>query len=140
MITIKDYARGKGVSYEAIRKQINRYKKKELAGHIITKNRTQYIDDDGIVFLDQKRKENPVVIVQAEKSEEIERLKEENRNLLIKIGELQDRLIKSQDRIDQLQQEKIELLQAGSEAPAPDHQEEKKGFFWSLFHRKSGEE
>ena len=56
MISIKDYAKNKGVSYEAVRKQVNRYKD-ELDGHIHKQNRTQYLDDEAVTFLDSKRAE-----------------------------------------------------------------------------------
>ena len=42
MISLKDYAKNKNVSYEAVRKQVNRYKT-ELEGHIHKVNRTQYM-------------------------------------------------------------------------------------------------
>ena len=44
MITIKDYAKQKGVSYEAIRKQIKRYED-ELEGHLVKQNRFLMLDD-----------------------------------------------------------------------------------------------
>ena len=39
MISLKDYAKNKGVSYEAVRKQVSRYRE-ELEGHIQKVNRT----------------------------------------------------------------------------------------------------
>lgn len=77
VICIRDYAKSKGVSYEAVRKQVNRYKQ-ELEGHIIVNNRTQYLDDEAVAFLDQKRAESPIIIMESAKDEELERLKAEN--------------------------------------------------------------
>lgn len=114
MISLKDYAKSKNVSYEAIRKQVSRYKV-ELEGHITKQNRTQYLDDEAVAFLDQKRAENPIVIIESGKEEEIERLTAENKALLLKVAELQDKLLQEKDMVKQLQTEKIELLEQKTE-------------------------
>ena len=64
MVTIKEYAKNKGVSYEAVRKQLNRYSG-ELKGHITKVGRTQYLDDDAVQFLDSKRAENPIIVMES---------------------------------------------------------------------------
>ena len=127
MISIKEYAKSKGVSYEAIRKQIIRYEK-DLTGHIIKKNRTQFLDNEAVAFLDEKRINNPVVIYEKNKDDEIERLQEENKALLLKIAELQDVLLKEKDEVKQLQTEKIELLAATAEQEYT--KKKKKTWFW----------
>ncbi len=118
MISIKDYAKNKGVSYEAVRKQVNRYKD-ELGEHIQRVNRTQYLDDAAVDFLDQKRASSPVIIVESAKDEQIEQLQaenrqlqQENRALLLKITDLQDALLKDKDKISQLEGDKIKLLES----------------------------
>lgn len=113
MITIKDYAKSYGVSYEAIRKQVNRYKN-ELDGHILKNGRTQYLDDEAVAFLDSKRAETPVVILGNDKDEEIQRLQNENKALLLKVAQLQEDLLREKDQVKLLQTEKIELLEAKS--------------------------
>lgn len=114
MVSLKDYAKNKGVSYEAVRKQVSRYKT-ELDGHIHKVNRTQYLDDEAVAFLDSKRTESPVILLQMDKDEEIQRLSNENKALLIKIAELQDALLKEKDTVKLLQEEKIALLEAKQE-------------------------
>lgn len=114
MISLKDYAKNKGVSYEAVRKQVNRYKD-ELTGHIHKQNRTQYLDDEAVAFLDSKRAESPVILLQMDKDEEIQRLSNENKALLIKIAELQEALLNEKDQVKLLQDEKIALLEAKQE-------------------------
>lgn len=121
MITIKQYAKDKNVTYEAVRQQVVRYKK-ELDGHVFKEKRTQYLDDYAIEFLDNKRAENPVVILESGKDEEIERLSKENKLLLLKITELQDMLLREKDNVKMLQQEKIELLE--------EKNKKKKFIFW----------
>lgn len=124
MISIKDYAKNKSVSYEAVRKQVNRYKT-ELEGHIHKVNRTQYLDDEAVTFLDSKRTENPVILLQMDKDEEIQRLSDENKALLIQIAQIQSELIQTQkalsaekDSVKQLQAEKIALFEAKQEQEA----------------------
>lgn len=121
MISLKDYAKNKNVSYEAVRKQVNRYKT-ELEGHIHKVNRTQY--DEAVAFLDSKRTESPVILLQMDKDEEIQRLSDENKALLVHIDQIQNELIQTQkvlsaekDSVKQLQAEKIALLEAKQEEP-----------------------
>ena len=129
MISIKDYAKNKGVSYEAVRKQVNRYKG-ELDGHIHKQNRTQYLDDEAVTFLDSKRAESPVILLQMDKDEEIQRLNDENKALLIKVAELQDALIKEKDNVKLLQEEKIALLEAKNETVMEEDEKKPWWKFW----------
>lgn len=133
MISLKDYAKNKNVSYEAVRKQVNRYKK-ELEGHIHKVNRTQHLDDEAVAFLDGKRTESPVILLQMDKDEEIQRLSDENKALLVQIAKIQSELIQTQkalsaekDSVKQLQAEKIVLLEAKS------GQEAEKKPWWKLW-------
>ena len=129
MISIKDYAKNKGVSYEAVRKQVNRYKD-ELDGHIHKQNRTQYLDDEAVTFLDSKRAESPVILLQMDKDEEIQRLNNENTALLIKVAELQDALIREKDNVKLLQEEKIALLEAKNETAVEEDEKKPWWKFW----------
>lgn len=81
MITLKEYAENKKVSYEAIRKQVKRYKV-ELGEHIIQDGRQQFLDDVAIKFLDEKRLKNPVILEQADKNVQIEELENSIKMLL----------------------------------------------------------
>ena len=86
MIQIKDYAKEKHVSYEAVRKQIKRYEA-DLEGHIIRQGNTQFLDDEAVKFLDGKRASNPVIIYEHDKDIQIEQLQEENANLKTALAE-----------------------------------------------------
>ena len=110
MVTLKEYASSKGCSYEAVRKQVNRYKK-ELDGHISKVGRTQYLDEDAVIFLDSKRASNPIIVLENGKDEEIRRLNEENKRLLIKIADLQEALLQEKDQVKELQEQKMKLLE-----------------------------
>lgn len=96
VMSIKDYARARKISYEAARQQVKRYAD-ELAGHISRQNRTQYLDDYAVSLLDDHRQQNPVVVINQDRSEEIERLRAENKALLQQIATLQDRLLTAQE-------------------------------------------
>ena len=117
MITIKDYAKQKGVSYEAIRKQIKRYED-ELEGHLVKQNRFLMLDDEAVQFLDSKRSENPVIVYEQNKDEELEQLRHENKVLLIQMNTVQDQLGKVQQKLiaemnttTLLTQEKVQYLE-----------------------------
>ena len=127
LLTIKEYAKKKNVSYEAVRKQIQKYKDNELKDHIIKKNKTQYLDEYAVDFLDNRRRESPIMLIQMDKDEEIQRLSNENKALLIKIAELQEALLNEKDSVKQLQAEKIALFEAKHE------QEQPKTWFQRLF-------
>ena len=109
MITIKDYAKSHGISYEAARQQIGRYMDREvdgfhLADHISKIDRTQYLDDEAVAFLDNRRAKNPVIVQQEGRDETIERLRQ-------RVDDLQTRLLAAQDEYRALLQDKhaIEL-------------------------------
>lgn len=110
VVSLKDYAKNNNISYEAVRKQVNRYAD-ELGEHIIKDGRQQFLDGDAVSFLDAKRKKNPVVIYQANKDEEIERLQKEKEALLLKLAAVQDQLIRIQEENNLLKDEKREILQ-----------------------------
>lgn len=54
VISLRDYAAQKGITYEAVRQQVVRYKD-ELEGHIIKDGRQQFLDEEAVSFLDAKR-------------------------------------------------------------------------------------
>ena len=111
-ISIKDYAKQKGVTYEAIRKQISRYKN-ELEGHIVVDHRRQLLDETAVAILDKHREGNPVIVYQQDKDEELQNLRDENNNLLKQTVAL---LNENKALIEKAGQ--IKLLEADNEAKA----------------------
>lgn len=101
-MTIKEYAKTHGISYEAVRKQLSRYRK-ELDGHITTSGQTKYLDDFAVEFLDKRRKSNPVVVLRQSEREEVEILKEQ-------IEALKNELMTTQKRVIELQSENQLML------------------------------
>lgn len=116
MISIKEYAQNNNISYEAVRQQVARYRT-ELGDHVVRDGRQQFLDDEAVAFLDERRQKNPIVIYQASKDEEIERLHGENEGLLRELNAAKDRIIAQQDRLFELASadQKIQLLEARSE-------------------------
>lgn len=92
MITLKDYAAQNNISYEAVRAQVNRFRD-QLDEHVIRQGRQQYLDDVAVAFLNERRQKNPVVIYQHSKDEEIEQLRLEKEQLLLKLAAQSETLV-----------------------------------------------
>ena len=107
MITVTDYAKKHNISYEAVRKQINRYQD-ELDGHVYKVNRIKTLDEFAENLLDERRRINPVTVYTTERKDELQRLADQNQVLMQKVMELQDQLIKGQDLL--LEAGKAKLL------------------------------
>lgn len=54
--TIPQYANSQGITYEAARRQVVKYLDNELQGHIRVRNKTKYLDDYAIEFLNEHRR------------------------------------------------------------------------------------
>ena len=106
IVSIKQLAEQQNVSYEAIRKQIVRYSE-ELKGHIIRKNRTQYLDEWAVKFLKEKRRESPIILMHMDQNEMIEDLKANNEHLTKQLLEAQARIIAMQDMRNEMIEAKI---------------------------------
>lgn len=94
MLSIKDFARESGVSYEAVRQQVKRYQT-ELDGHVHRQGRTQYLDDVAVAFLSEHRSKPAMVVYDAgddrrvqELEERVNSLLEEKANQAVRISEL----------------------------------------------------
>ena len=116
IISLRDYAKEKHVSYEAIRKQVVRYKD-DLGDHIIVDGRQQFLDEYAVAFLDERRKKNPVVVYHQEKDETIEALKQEVARLLRKQEDLRDQIddLKEYKRLTEEQRLALEDARAAQE-------------------------
>lgn len=116
MITIKDYARETGVSYEAVRQRIKRYED-ELGGHIHRQGRTQFLDDVAVAFLNEHRMQNPVILYDRGAGEDFRALQDELENSREETRDLRDQM-KKKDEIMALlvQQNEQYRLQAASVA------------------------
>lgn len=124
VISLKDYAAQKNISYEAVRQQVVRYKD-DLAGHLIRDGRQQFLDEEAVAFLDAKRQKNPVAIIQQNKDEQIEELEDQVKQLLIetaaqakKISELAEWKAENALLIAGAEQSRLALQEAQEEKAA----------------------
>ena len=116
-ITLRDFARQKGVTYEAIRRQASKYEN-ELRGHIVIRDRTKYLDEYAQEFLSERRRLSPVVVKVEENQEELEELRSSVESLRAKLALAQDELLKSQARVISLQDERTTLIESSSKYAA----------------------
>ena len=136
-VSLGDYAASRGISYEAVRKQVNRHKG-SLEGHITKQGKKQMLDDEAIAYLDEHRSDK-VVLMQPVVNDEVQRLEAENKALLMKVAQLQDVIIQKGDQILELQQakhdleSKVMLLEAAHTEPAEPAQGPHRGFWRRLF-------
>ena len=104
VMTIREFADAQGISYEAVRKQVVRYSD-ELSGHVIRKNRTQYLDETAVEFLKERRRESPIVLQTIDQADEISRLQDQMEALKAQLVSAQNKLLESQERIISLQED-----------------------------------
>ena len=117
LITLMQYAKDHKITYEAVRKQVIRYSK-ELSGHIVKKDRTQYLDPWAVDFLTERRRESPIILMNMDQSEENERLKEQIESLKVQLMTAQNELLKSQEERLKAQDRIIELQDEASKTIA----------------------
>ena len=98
MITLKQYAEARGISYEAVRASIKRHSR-ELEEHISKQGRVTVITDRGAEILDSYRAPRAVKILDAKSENEY-------------IEELKDSIISLQEKIIELEQEKNKGIEA----------------------------
>ena len=138
MISLKDYAKENGVTYEAVRQQVSRYKK-ELQGHVHKQGRTRFLDDEAVAFLQEHLLREPIAVfngspdaalIEALKQEN-ELLKRQKEALYNKLVEVQDQLNREKDRTKQLLIENKDLsVQNALLLEARKEPEQKKRKWW----------
>ena len=109
-MTIKQFADSQGISYEAVRKQLHKYSE-ELSGHVIRKDRTRYLDEVAVKFLQERRRESPIILQNMDQGEEIIRLMDQVESLRAQLVSAQNKLLESQERIISLQDEAQKALE-----------------------------
>lgn len=133
MITVKDYAAGKGVTERAVYKQMKSKKNAErLDGHIQIIEGKQWLDEVAVCVLDESR-QNAVVVVQENKDERIKELEDQLDELkekaLLREAELQGEIAKLNKESKELYKEKFEnaklLAEASTNKQLLENQEKK---------------
>lgn len=119
-MTIREYAKSRGISYEAAAKQVRKYKSKDLKGHLTKQGSQTILDDTAIEILDRHRQPRAVVMLPSDEdtSNEIKALQDENNNLKNQIIEMQKLLIASKDECLKLSQANTAMIEDKARADA----------------------
>lgn len=111
MTTITALAKEQHVSYQSIWKMVTKYEK-ELAGHVVVKNRVRYLDADAVAFILEKRRDHPMVAMNDDQAAIIESQQQEIERLKNKVEALLGELNQNERKISALIAEKQEMLEA----------------------------
>ena len=106
-ISVKEYARSRGISAEIVRRQLIRYEK-ELEGHLKPQGKTKLLDEEAVTFLDGHRLQKSVTIelTDQEAQREINALKQTIEELRIKLEDAKTAVIELQEKQISLIEEK----------------------------------
>lgn len=105
MVTIKQLAEKKHVSYEAVRRMVKKYEK-DLKDHIFTgTDGSRLLDDVAVEFLTDRRRQNVVVARAEDTTDELGALRDQLKAAQAEIVALQAARIADQQQIITLQQE-----------------------------------
>ena len=112
VMTIKDFAKSRGVSYEAVRRQVQKYRNaEELEGHVIRNKGVTYLDEVAVAFLSERRRQSPLVVVHEDQNEQIEEKDRQIEELKKRLDILRDELALSQQKRIELQDQVTGLLE-----------------------------
>ncbi len=109
-ITVRQYAKSRGVSYEAVRRQIQKYGA-DLEGHIEKKNNTSLLDEDACDFLDCHRQKRTLIIDDGGGKSEIEVLKMQIARLQAEKEALKDKIIALHEEKQLSDKQNTELIE-----------------------------
>ena len=115
LVTLKQFAQDREVTYEAVRRMVAKYADEDLKGHIITKDGIRYLDEEAVAFLKDRRRASPVVVKIENHGDELEQLKKELEEERAKYKALQEKMELAQKQIVELQAERITDLEQISE-------------------------
>lgn len=111
-VSLKQFADDQGISYEAVRRQVNRYSD-QLSGHIIKQSRVkggQLLDQWAVDFLKERRRASPIVFQTIDQGEQIGELTAQVDSLKAQLMSAQNKLLEAQERIIKLQDEAKQML------------------------------
>lgn len=110
-ITLRDFAENKGVTYEAIRRQVAKYET-ELRGHVVVRDRTKFLDEYAQDFLSERRRLSPVVVKVEDAREDVEELERAVESLRAQLLKAQNELLAAKDMIIALKDEKEAMIES----------------------------
>lgn len=104
---IKTYAKQKGVSTQAVYKQIKNHEK-ELKGHIFKESGKKWLDEYAIDYLDRQSQQSAVAVQSLERDEAMNMLKSKYIELLERYKDISDQLAHHKTLLLAAQSEKQE--------------------------------
>lgn len=104
-MSVKEYAKSRGVSAEIVRRQLIRYAD-DLKGHLTPLGKSKLLDEEAVKILDSHRIQRTVTVELADP--ETQRAMDELRNT---IEDLRNKLDSSKDLVIELQQKNLELIE-----------------------------
>lgn len=131
MLSIKDYAAQKGISTQAVYKQLKIHKE-NLEGHVLKEAGKRMLDDYAVDYLNKRTQENPVYLLDQDIKNELERLKTREIELLKKLETKNDELNAKSNLIIQLQQQNNQLLLENKEKDKQIETERRKKWYEKL--------
>lgn len=98
MITVKEYAEQKGVSHQAVYKQLQTHAE-ELKPFIVMNGRTRMLTDEAVAILEQYRETNPQIIERTNDKERVEELENQIKIFLTRENELERKVAKLSEEL-----------------------------------------
>ena len=114
-ITLAQYAENNHITYESVRQSVNRYRD-QLGDHIFKQGRTQFLDEEAVKILDERRRLSPVVVVNEDRVAELESLRAEVDELRTKLIETQDKALALSEKYIALESDRVLALESVTEA------------------------
>jgi hypothetical protein len=108
-ISISEYAKSKGVSTQAVYKQLKSHESK-LQGLIITASGKRWLSPDAVKILDAASKSSPIVLVDEADKIKLEEAEQRIRDLEEQLQIVQNKVLTAQETIISLQQSKIDYI------------------------------
>ena len=90
-ITVKDYAKQRGITIQAVHQSMKSKRKQELLnGHVFVQDGVKWLDEEAVAILDKDRSRSAVVIEREDNSQKIQQLEEQVKQLLVKVASQAD--------------------------------------------------
>ena len=113
-ITLAQYAESNHITYESVRQSVNRYRD-QLGDHIFKQGRTQFLDEEAVKILDERRRLSPVVVVNEDRVAELESLRAEVEELRTKLIETQDKALALSEKYIALESDRALVAETRAE-------------------------
>lgn len=116
MITIKEYAEKRHKTVQAVHKQLNNKKNRELLKNhvfleVVNGREVKVLDDFAVQELDAASLSDKITVQNVENKEQIKQLEDANKAMMMKLLNLQDLLIQEKEKVIQLTSEQNNLIE-----------------------------